>query len=80
MQINGKLSIKDLSEVNHLRVWIKENLPNLYANKPIPLAHLLIYLEYIRTRVENNKDLDQVFWFKVIRELESKINSLRKTE
>lgn len=80
MQNNSELSIKNLSEVNHFRVWIKDNLPKLYVNSEIPLEHLLIYTEYIKTKVTEDSKLDQVFWFKAIRELESKIKSLTRTE
>jgi len=75
-----KLELSDIRSVNSFRIWIKNSLGNIYANKEVPNEHLLIYLNYVEEVVNNKENIDKVLWLKQLRKLESDIISLNKVE
>jgi hypothetical protein len=77
---NANLEAEDLFTVESFRRWIKKHFQHLYLKSDIPLEHLLIYLNYIRSLIFNLDDVDKSFWVKLIGNLEKDINSLKRVE
>lgn len=70
----------DLENAEAFRSWIRESLPSLYRDKNIDDNHLLIYLDYIKGVVNDNKELDRSTWNKLILKLDSDIKTIIKAE
>jgi len=70
----------NLKNIESFRLWLKENIAEIYEDKKIPDEHLLIFLTYIKRAVSNAKDIDNSFWLKLIRQLESWIDAIKNVE
>jgi len=70
----------NIQSIQAFRGWIKEKMPHLYPGKEIPEEHLLIFLGYVKNKVEEAREIDRAFWLSLIRGLESKINSIKRVE
>lgn len=76
----SKLNAEDLASPESFRIWIKKNLKNVYLNKEIPNEHLLIFLGYVNTLIFNDRSLDRNSWLSLIRDMESRLKSLKNME
>jgi hypothetical protein len=70
--------VADLADVTALKNWLRKNL-GLYSHK-IPNAHLLIYIDYIKTMVMNEDNIDKGYWLDLIKDLESKVRTFKRVE
>jgi len=74
------IRLDNLKSLEAFRMWIKENLPNLYRNKKIPDEHLLIFLSYIKRVMSEAEEIDKSFWLSLVRQLESNLKSINRVE
>jgi hypothetical protein len=70
----------NLKNPETFRQWVSDNLKGTYGKEEIPLSHLLIFLNYIRDEVTKSDKPDKSFWIKLIEDLESNFDSLKKVE
>ena len=72
-----KMEIKHLNSLVSLEAWLVENLVSYPSGTKVSGQHMLVFLEYLKRRVEDSRDLNnRTEWKKTIDGLESRQKSL----
>ncbi len=67
------LNIENISNKINFINWIKSNIKLYTEEQNIPKGDLLLYIDYIDGIVDNNKEIDKLYWKKILNNLRSRV-------
>jgi len=68
----SELDISDIESLAAFRAWAGDKLI-FYAGGEVPEEHLLIYVTYIKGRIDESDAVDRLMWKKAIVALENRL-------